>query len=111
MHYYFCCSIENFPDILNDPLVKQLAEKYNKTPGQILLRHLVQQNIIVIPKSSNPERIKSNIDVFNFELSAEDLEKLNNLDKGEDGRIFDFVFVKGIEKHPHFPFKLRSQKA
>lgn len=92
---------------MGDPLVKQLAEKYNKTPGQILLRHLVQQNIIVIPKSGNPERIKSNIDIFDFELSAEDLKKLNKLDKDEDGRIFDFLFFKGLENHPHYPFKYR----
>lgn len=92
---------------MGHPLVKELAEKYKKTPGQILLRHLVQQDIIVIPKSSNPERLKSNIDIFDFELAAEDIEKLNGLDRGENGRIFDFLFFKGVEDHPEYPFKQR----
>lgn len=83
----------------------ELSEKYQKSPGQILLKHLVQQNIIVIPKSGNPERIKANIDLFDFELNEDDLEKLNDLDKGEDGRIFDFKFFKGVENHPEYPFK------
>ncbi|XP_074034563.1 aldo-keto reductase family 1 member A1 [Leptinotarsa decemlineata] len=98
-------SLNDFPDILGHPTVKRLAEKYNKSPGQILLKHLVQQNIIVIPKSGNPERIKANIDLFTFDLSQEDLETLNSLDKNEEGRIFDFLFFKGVEKHPEYPFK------
>lgn len=102
---FIFCSLENFPDILGHPTVKELAKKYNKTEGQILLRHLTQQNITVIPKSSNPKRIKENIEIFDFGLSDEDLEKLNALDRGEDGRIFDFFFFKGAEKHPHYPFK------
>lgn len=99
--------MDNFPDILGHPIVKELAEKYKKTEGQILLRHLTQQNVSVIPKSSNPERIKQNIDIFDFMLTDEDLEKLNDLDRGEAGRIFDFFFFKGAEKHPHYPFKHR----
>lgn len=96
-----------FPDLLNLDIVKELAEKYQKTPSQILLRHLVQQGIIVIPKSAHPDRIKTNIDVFDLELSEEDMEKLNGLDKGEAGRIFDFLFWKGVETHPQYPFKNR----
>lgn len=98
-------SLEDFPDILGHPVVKEIAQKYNKTPGQILLRHLVQQGAIVIPKSGNPERIKQNISLFDFELSNEDLEKLDALDKGDDGRIFHFLFFKGVENHPEYPFK------
>lgn len=98
-------SLEDFPDILGHPVVKEIAQKYNKTPGQILLRHLVQQGAIVIPKSGNPERIKQNISLFDFELSNEDLDKLDALDKGDDGRIFHFLFFKGVENHPEYPFK------
>ncbi|XP_076260205.1 1,5-anhydro-D-fructose reductase-like [Rhynchophorus ferrugineus] len=98
-------TLENFPNILGHPLVNELAQKYQKSPGQILLRHLVQNGVIVIPKSTNPNRIKSNIDLFNFELSEEDLCKLNDLDQGEDGRIFNFLFFKGVENHPEYPFK------
>lgn len=67
----------------------------------------MQQNIAVIPKSGNPERIKNNIDVFNFELSEEDMNRMNDLDRKEGGRIFDFLFFKGVEKHPQYPFKNR----
>ncbi|XP_050296681.1 1,5-anhydro-D-fructose reductase-like [Anthonomus grandis grandis] len=98
-------SLNDFPDILGHPLVKELAEKYSKSPGQILLRHLTQENVIVIPKSGNPERIKANLDIFDFELEQEDLTKLDQLDKGENGRIFNFLFFKGVENHPCYPFK------
>ncbi|CAG9837609.1 unnamed protein product [Diabrotica balteata] len=98
-------AIDNFPDILGLPLVKNLAQKYNKAPGQILLKHFIQQDISVIPKSKNPARIKSNIDLFDFELSPEDLQQLNELDRGEESRIFTFIFFKGVENHPEYPFK------
>lgn len=48
---------------MDDPVVKDIAKKHSKTPGQILLKFLVQQNIAVIPKSTNPERLKMNINV------------------------------------------------
>ncbi|KAF5288490.1 hypothetical protein FQA39_LY15419 [Lamprigera yunnana] len=98
----------DFPDILGNPIVKELAQKYKKSPGQVLLRHLIEQHIIVIPKSGNPNRIKENIDLFDFELSPEDVNKLNNLDKGEEGRIFNFLFFRGVEKHPEYPFDMKA---
>lgn len=99
--------VTDFPDILGHPIVKDLAEKYKKSPGQVLLRHLVQHGIIVIPKSSNSDRIKSNIEIFDFELAPNDIKQLDELDKQEDGRIFDFLFFKGVENHPEYPFKVR----
>jgi diketogulonate reductase-like aldo/keto reductase len=48
------------PDLLEHPLVKQIASSHEKSPAQVLLRHLIQQGIIVIPKSANPIRIKEN---------------------------------------------------
>lgn len=99
--------MDNFPDILGHPTVLEIAEKMQKTPGQILLRHHIQNGITVIPKSSNPARIKQNIDVFNFTISDEDMSKLAALDQGEEGRIFDFKFFKGAENHPEYPFKNR----
>lgn len=97
--------MEDFPDILGLPVVNELAEKYKKTPGQILLKHLIQQDVSVIPKSKNPERIQANIELFDFELTNDDLERLNEIDKEEKGRIFNFLFFKGVEKHPEYPFK------
>ncbi|CAG9813059.1 unnamed protein product [Phaedon cochleariae] len=102
--------IDDFPNILENPVVQSLAEKYEKTPGQILLKHLVQENISVIPKSGNPERIKANINLYDFELSEEDLTKLDDLDKKEAGRIFNFLFFKGVEKHPEYPFEIQKGK-
>ncbi|XP_047353135.1 aldo-keto reductase family 1 member A1-like [Vespa velutina] len=98
-------SSEKFPDLLGHPIVLEMANKYKKTTAQVLLRHLVQQGIIVIPKSSSQDRIKSNINIFDFVLSEEDMNTLNALDKGTDGRIFNFLFFKGVEKHPLYPFK------
>lgn len=72
---------------------------------------MLQKDIIVIPKSSKPARIKENINLFDFELNAEDIDKLNNLDKGERGRIFDFLFFKGVEKHPEYPFLEKNRVA
>lgn len=101
--------MDDFPDILGHPTVNEVAEKYAKTPGQILLKHLIQEGVIVIPKSSNAERIKSNISLFDFELASQDLEKLDQLDRGEKGRIFNFLFFKGVENHPHYPFKSKEE--
>jgi len=64
---------------IHDPKVKSLAEKYNKTVGQIVLRYLVQNGAIVIPKSTNKARIQENINIFDFELSSDDVEILHGL--------------------------------
>ncbi|KAI6234584.1 Major sperm protein [Aphelenchoides fujianensis] len=85
-------------DCLGHPLVQELAKKYNKTPAQILLRHAIQQKISVIPKSSNPERIAANFDIFDFEISDEDMKRFDEIK--EDVRLFSFSFAKG---HPEYP--------
>lgn len=68
-------------EMFDEPAVKQLAEKYGKTPAQILLRFLIQNNIVVIPKSVHKNRIIENIDVFDFKLTAQELSELEKLDK------------------------------
>ncbi|XP_050446837.1 aldo-keto reductase family 1 member A1-A-like [Cataglyphis hispanica] len=95
---------DTIPNLLENPIVLEIAEKYNKTPAQILLKHIIQKGIIAIPKSSTPTRIKENIQLFDWELRVEDVDKLNAIDMGESARICDFSFFKGIEKHPEFPF-------
>ncbi|RKO60775.1 aldo/keto reductase [Caldibacillus debilis] len=69
--------------LLDLPELKRIAEKYGKTPAQVVLRWHVQNDIIVIPKSVHPERIKENADIFDFELSDEDMAAINRLNRNE----------------------------
>lgn len=71
-------SVEN--KLLSDPLIKEIAQKYEKTPAQILLRWAVQQDIGVLPKSTNVLHISENADVFSFSLSPEHLAAISSLD-------------------------------
>ena len=63
--------------------VLALAEKYGKTPAQVLLRFLTQKGIAVIPRSTNPEHIKENFALFDFTLTADELAQLSALDRKE----------------------------
>ena len=65
------------------PVIKELAARYNKTPVQIVLRWDIQKGIVTIPKSVTRDRIISNADIFDFELSPEDMEKINQLDQNK----------------------------
>ncbi|MBS3771508.1 MAG: aldo/keto reductase [Bacteroidales bacterium] len=69
------------------PLLKGLAEKYEKTPAQIVLRWDLQKGVATIPKSSNPERIRSNADIFDFELSEGDVKRIDDLEQGGEERV------------------------
>ena len=60
------------PDLQDNPVMKTLSEKYGKTPQQVALRYLLQRDIIAIPKSTHIERMRQNLDVFDFSLSEED---------------------------------------
>ena len=70
-------------DLLNNPVILELAEKYGKNAGQIILRFENQEGIIVFPKSLNPERIKSNMEIFDFKLTDSEIDKLRALDTGK----------------------------
>lgn len=70
-------------EVLEEPIIKELAKKHGKTPAQIILRWHLQEGSIVIPKSVNPERIRKNIDVFDFTLSDEDMELIASLDRNQ----------------------------
>ncbi len=73
--------------VVDLPLMQELAEKYGKNPVQIVLRWDIQKGVVTIPKSVTPERIISNSDIFDFELSEEDIVKIDSLNKAESGRI------------------------
>lgn len=69
-------------DLLAEPLIVSLAEKYGKDVGQIILRFENQEGIIVLPKSTKPARIQSNLDIFDFALTDDEMEAIRALDKG-----------------------------
>lgn len=70
-------------DFFTNPVLKAIGEKYGKSVAQTALRFLIQRDVVVIPKSTHKERMEQNLDVFDFSLSAEDMETIGKLDKGE----------------------------
>ena len=76
--------------VFSNELIIGLSEKYKKTIAQIILRWHVQRGVIPIPKSSNKERIKENLNIFDFEISNEDMKIINSLNES------DSVSVSGV---------------
>jgi diketogulonate reductase-like aldo/keto reductase len=70
-------------NLFGDETLKALGDKYNKTNAQVALRYLIQRGVSVIPKTVNKDRMKQNIDVFDFELTNEDMDVIAALDKAE----------------------------
>ena len=80
-----------------DEMLKGIAAKYNKSVGQVLLRWNVQRGVVVVPKSTHVERIKENIDIFDFELNEEEMKQISSLNMGYSGsraKHFDVEFVE-----------------
>ena len=69
--------------ILDNETLKNIGAKYGKTPAQVILRWLIQRNIIVIPKSVHKERIIENFNIFDFELSSDDMDKVKSMETGK----------------------------
>ena len=69
--------------LMSNEIIKELAKKYNKSEAQIILRWHLQNNVIAIPKTSSPSRIKENLDIFDFNISKEDMKKIDSLNTGE----------------------------
>ena len=69
--------------IFKNPVLAEIGEKYGKSVAQVILRWIIQRGIIVFPKSTKPERMVENADLFDFELSDEDMEKIKELETGE----------------------------
>ena len=65
------------------PALQELAKRHGKSPAQIVLRWDLQHGVVTIPKSARPERIAENTGIFDFELSAEDMNQLDALDQGK----------------------------
>ncbi|KAH7718263.1 Protein T08H10.1 [Aphelenchoides avenae] len=83
---------------LTHPIVNRLAEKHNRTAAQILLRFVAQRNIVALIKSTNPERIKANFQIFDFELDADDMDDLESIK--ERVRLFPFGKTTAHKDHP-----------
>ena len=82
-----------------DEMLKEIAEKHNKTVGQVILRWNIQRGDVVIPKSTHVERIKENIDIFDFELNEEEMKQISSLDMGYSGsraKHFEPDFVRMV---------------
>ncbi len=78
-------------------ILEKIAEKYNKTVAQVLLRWNVDRGVVVIPKSTHLERIQANFDIFDFKLTEDEIKEIATLDKGYTGtraKHFDPEFVK-----------------
>lgn len=86
------------PSLLQHPRLQQLAAGYGKTVAQILIRYQIERGVAVIPKSVTAERIRSNADVFDFRLTAEDVELIDGFECG--GRLVPMLkYVGRPENH------------
>ncbi|XP_024899236.1 aldo-keto reductase family 1 member C1 homolog [Pteropus alecto] len=73
--------MKNFPVLLRDPVIKAIADKHGRTPAQVALRYQLQRGLVVLAKSFNEKRMRENLQVFDFQLTAEDMETLDSLDR------------------------------
>ncbi len=89
-------------DLLSEPVLATIAQAYGKTPAQVVLRWHIQQGLIVIPKSVHEERIRENIDIFDFELTEDEMAQIRAMDQGESGRYFNlnYTFMGGFFTNP-----------
>ena len=82
--------------LLNEPILKKLADKYHKTPAQIILRWHIEEGNSVFPKSTNPAHIQENFDIFDFALTDEDMQQIAKLDCGKR------YYTAGLEEQKRF---------
>lgn len=83
-------------DFFNNPVLKKIGERYGKSVAQVALRYLFENDVILIPKSANKDRMAQNIDIFDFQLSAEDREIISQMDERKP-LIFDHRNPEMIE--------------
>jgi 2,5-diketo-D-gluconate reductase A len=72
--------------VLDDPVITDVADRLGRTPAQVVLRWHIERGNIVFPKSTTPSRIRENFELFDFELEPGDAERIDALDRGEEGR-------------------------
>lgn len=89
-------SLEPRKEIIEHPILTEIAQKYNKSVVQVVLRWLLQQNIITIAKTWNPEHLKENISIFDFELTKDDMFTIDSLDEGKFLNYNPYMATKGL---------------
>ena len=87
-------------EILRDPVINEIAAAHGKTPAQVIIRWHIQMGASVIPGSSNPEHIKENINVFDFELTDEEMAKIRALDREQ--RYFNMPYEDQVKWFSQF---------
>ncbi|XP_054446795.1 aldo-keto reductase family 1 member C15-like isoform X2 [Pteronotus mesoamericanus] len=87
------------PVLFEDPILNAIAKKHNRSLGQVALRYQVQRGLVVLVKSFNEKRIKENFQVFDFELTPEDMKVIDGLNR--NFRLFKLLFAVD---HPYYPF-------
>jgi len=88
------------PVLLDDPKIKEIAARLGKSPAQVVLRYQIQRNVIVIPKSVTASRIESNLKLFDFKLSDEDMKIISSFNRNFRGCALEWV-----SDHKYYPFK------
>uniref|UniRef100_A0A452EXE1 NADP-dependent oxidoreductase domain-containing protein n=2 Tax=Capra hircus TaxID=9925 RepID=A0A452EXE1_CAPHI len=89
----------NFPFLLEDPVLSAIAKKHKQTPALVALRYQIQRGVVVLAKSYNKKRIKENIQVFDFELTPEDMKAIEGL----NSNIRYYDFQQAVD-HPEYPY-------
>nr|XP_036869268.1 aldo-keto reductase family 1 member C15-like isoform X2 [Manis javanica] len=90
---------EDSPHLLEDPVLKEIAKKHSRNPGQVALRYQLQRGGVVLAKSFNEKRVKGNFQVFDFELTPEDMKAIDGLN-----RNFRYIKLEFAVHHPWYPF-------
>ena len=108
---YFTISIEkpkansiflgvNVKSLIEEPIIKELAKKYNKTPGQIILNWHLLRGYVIIPKTATESRLKENFECDGFELTAEEVKKISSLNR--NARSCDLIYFEAYGNVPAF---------
>lgn len=74
-------------DLLDEPVITRIAQRHGKTPAQVVLRWHIELGLVTVPKSAQPQRIRENIDIFDFSLTAEEVAEISALDQGEHAAV------------------------